>query len=1006
MAQRERLDYIIGLGIEDNATRQLSSIATKIESSVNKINKTIVAPSGRPAAQEMALSTPSFARTAEQNILARQHYQSSRIISAGGYSPSGREYTAIGAQRSTILSNIASSRVARQSSKFDPSLLTISPQTYKEATQGAIELTDADLELNKAHENLSKSSKGLDIDMGKLAIRAAATIPIWFAVRAAFSGTMSVFTEGIDKMVQLDKSLARIKNVMPLTTSEVNKLGETIKKLSVETGRTAEEVGMSFYAFADAGLGATESLAGMNTSIKASNALFTDTKDTARTLADIYVMLGDKITEVSGAENKMNYIMSSIAVLQKSNKFEMEEFREGLKAFTGTAASANLTIDEMLFLLAKAHTYMQRGSAGGTQLARAFQSLEQNMKKLPALGIANPEQMDRFDLMMKVLEVFNTRSEEAKSILSELFTIFEVRGGKVTAPFVENFKEMVKEWEKFKALSPEAKLGDFLKQFEEANDTLENLIKRSQEAKKAIGESFLSGLAGARDYKDFLETGLIPALEKTATLSKLIGITLSGKAPERATSFISDKLKGLAFGNIFAQMLGVKGKPTTVGELDFGPSNKKVEEITQTEERRARTLKDISDRYEYQSLMLDRLQASGYSQIDIEKQRLQLMLEQDATLVSEQELFEQQLKIVGLINEETNKLAGTLNSSVKSSIENILAGTGSIKDLFTNFNTTVQDTFRGQIAEGLTNRLFQNSGLGEMFAGMGVNLKEAFTGGGGIVDKLKGGFVFGGDYSKQSIINGHIVGATQAKTILDGAGLTGDIDMMEDFITGKTSNKISILTSQGTGSDTAANILAMGAEVGMKSGTSGGGFGGFLKNVGTSLFGSGGKGSNILGIGQGGISGGGASGGTFMQNMGSAAGGVMSVVGFGMGLAQSYKAKGTGNVLGGAMNLGMSGAMAGMAVGGPIGAVIGGAIGATVGAIQGGKSKTTEEWETTTNQITSRIDVTNKQLQIVNRNLIGLRTEIKTFMMPTSSYFSEKDSLESNFAVSARRGII
>ena len=55
-------------------------------------------------------------------------------------------------------------------------------------------------------------------------------------------------------------------------------------------------------------------------------------------------------------------------------------------------------------------------------------------------------------------------------------------------------------------------------------------------------------------------------------------------------------------------------------------------------------------------------------------------------------------------------------------------------------------------------------------------------------------------------------------------------------------------------------------------------------------------------------------------------------------------------------------------------------------------------------RIGSKIDVTNNQLQNVNRNLIALKTTMETYILPESSYFSEKRNLEDEFAISSKRG--
>jgi len=128
----------------------------------------------------------------------------------------------------------------------------------------------------------------------------------------------------------------------------------------------------------------------------------------------------------------------------------------------------------------------------------------------------------------------------------------------------------------------------------------------------------------------------------------------------------------------------------------------------------------------------------------------------------------------------------------------------------------------------------------------------------------------------------------------------------------------------------------------------------------------------------------------------------LAVASFAKSMAQSSQYQG-GDVMGGATNLGMQGAMAGMMVGGPVGAIIGGAIGALTGAIQGGKVKTTTETTQNLISVPSKIDVTNKQLEMLNRNFVGFKNAL-TYILQKSAYFSEKSgTVEDNFVSDALR---
>lgn len=70
------------------------------------------------------------------------------------------------------------------------------------------------------------------------------------------------------------------------------------------------------------------------------------------------------------------------------------------------------------------------------------------------------------------------------------------------------------------------------------------------------------------------------------------------------------------------------------------------------------------------------------------------------------------------------------------------------------------------------------------------------------------------------------------------------------------------------------------------------------------------------------------------------------------------------------------------------------------------KKVTTVEEQTRDFQVSSRIDVTNNKLDIVNRNLVALKQSFDTYVLPESASFATKNSIEDNFSLAARRGLI
>ena len=130
-----------------------------------------------------------------------------------------------------------------------------------------------------------------------------------------------------------------------------------------------------------------------------------------------------------------------------------------------------------------------------------------------------------------------------------------------------------------------------------------------------------------------------------------------------------------------------------------------------------------------------------------------------------------------------------------------------------------------------------------------------------------------------------------------------------------------------------------------------------------------------------------------MSGAGSAIMAAQTMGMFGAGTAATAATATTAATAGGMMGLGMLIPGIGLAL--MVGAII-------MSSMQEAPSWSREENKEQTTQIASRIDVTNKELQWVNRNLVAMRQEL-TYIMQRSYYFSEQDVTD-KFAISASQG--
>lgn len=406
--------------------------------------------------------------------------------------------------------------------------------------KGFLDVSDQINKTTKATKDLGKATKEAEINVGKLAERALITIPIWLALRSAFMAVIQTFQAGIQHIIEFDKALARAKSVLT-GVSDIDKfmtgLAGQIRKTSAETGISAGELAESFYRFGSAGLDAETALAGMNISAKTSIALMGDLTETSRMLADVYILLGDKLTNMKTPQEKMNYLASTIAVLWKENTFELNEFTEGIKTFTASASSFNLTADQMMALLAASSTLMQRGAAGGTQLSRVFIQLAQKSELAGRYlnTVVDPKKTGYWELFVRVVAKMNAEIQAGIPIMDEIVDLFDIRASKSVAGFAQKFDLLVKQIQTAN-MSPADKNKAFEKFFETQMDTIDRQLKIMNELKKQTVEAFLIGITGTTDYiaaleriNNFIKNNIIPTTMWWSEIAKDVSGKIMGR---------------------------------------------------------------------------------------------------------------------------------------------------------------------------------------------------------------------------------------------------------------------------------------------------------------------------------------------------------------------------------------------------------------------------------------------------------------------------------------------
>jgi TP901 family phage tail tape measure protein len=403
--------------------------------------------------------------------------------------------------------------------------------------------------------------------------------------------------------------------------------------------------------------------------------------------------------------------------------------------------------------------------------------------------------------------------------------------------------------------------------------------------------------------------------------------------------------------------------------------------------------------------------ALGESDLQIQGRRIAYAEKIKELTGDETLLLQEKLKLNELIAEKVAQVSQDLQNSFQGSLKSLVLGETDFAGFSESLSKHIKDAFADALTKRFTEEVFQASGIGEVFGKLitgfekkdpvlnaheeGGNraasaLKKVFDefilkiqgalGGGGLGGGASGG---GGE---SSLLSGGLKAAATLAGASGGAGLLNNLKSilpsgLKSSGTGLSSSQIGL--SSGSSLIDKFNFgrtTPLGADLGSKA-----------SSGGTSILSS--SGIKTLGT-------------TLGKAMG-VAGGALSIFG---GYQQVAQGGGFGNIAGGALSGALGGASIGMMFGGPIGAGIGALVGGGIsllGLLKKPKKTTTVQEETKTFQVASKIDVTNKELQYVNRNLVALRQDIKTYILPSSAYFSEnRNTIADQFSLSASRGII
>ena len=424
----------------------------------------------------------------------------------------GRGFTIVSQQLDKISSGkpitLKTGEVTRQVKRFTTVLKDANGKlfTVRESVAGTGKSIKT---FNRVVTSGANVTRSFGANLVTLAKRAALTIPLWFALRRGIGAVFTTMKEGLIAIVDFDKALQKARRNLQGSAQQIEENFGTLRKeitqLSLETGRSVEEITNAFQKFATVGFDFETSLAGANSATKTAILLFGDATDTANAFARTMRVLIDESKDAKPASEQLSEVMALTVELWKENAFELNEFTAGLERFAPIAKTAGFSAGEATKLIATLGTAALRGSKAGRLLGTSITRLVTKTDELASsLGIkVNPELDRTFDIFLKVLDALE-KTKSATGKVSPEFerlvkSIFGLRSGLAVKGLIALNKELKKN------LAVTGDITRFNNEFSELNKTIPQLADQFRNLNKEIGKAFVIGLVGGEDFRNTLE---------------------------------------------------------------------------------------------------------------------------------------------------------------------------------------------------------------------------------------------------------------------------------------------------------------------------------------------------------------------------------------------------------------------------------------------------------------------------------------------------------------------
>lgn len=879
-----------------------------------------------------------------------------------------------------------------------------------------------------------------------------------------FKSTLQVMNE-LDSAV---RKVSTVFDPLQRTVELNKKLSDSFTDLSIKTGISIEQIGNTAAGLARAGLDSEQTLKALDAAVKLRLTSGASEEGVTRALVLAYNLYGDEIRAAAKGQDEFAFTAAFFNEVANKNLDSVEGFINAFKTFAPIARTANVSLTELAATITTIQNAGFLDAQAGTILNRLFSREATNLAEFKKVisdlsggSVQLTGKESPFQILKTFFEVAGKTDASKLRILEDFFKLVGEKGTKGIA-LIEDMPKLIKLMDDLAESTKDP--VELINNFNERSKTIAesniNLFSEIGTLIGSIGQETFVLITGAKDFNSALLTvkdtfekirSIIKSINddnKDGSLSQLVksfafgggvGLLLEARRrqesinkrrlTQQATdSFILEKASSFNEGDLptkeqLTQELEKQAKATN----DLANAEKErfsalfsfktededkivrlqeenrllkenegdIRKVTRlTEEYNAilKSLKvELKDETLSNDFLTDLIQKSpedigsflrskGFeSDADgkfgkIFKQALEAFISlqreefklADEIKKRETELKEIQLdrlKALGFSEQELADLKLSLYDTLDNADEQrhkrekarLEAYNKRILEITEAIKSSFQSSFEGLFKNELTPLKFAQN-IGDTFQNQSISSSARIATEAVLGTGIAAQFADAIDATEQNpIVRSFIEGARKAGAIIESSVIKGATQAQTGINTGDSFAKSGLLGSL------LPNLNKKGVFANAPNLTGGG-----LLNAGVT--------------------------GVLTGLSASQRGGTAGILGGGGGFLTS--------LAGGGLLKGATGFLGALAPAlGPLGAAL------TIASFFSKSKKTESRTEESLISIAPKIDVSNKKLEIINRNLVALKNVMEQYVLPQSAYFSESRNVADQFAIYSRRGL-